>query len=427
MSNIFNPQIKHPELENLEDKYELVTALWGGTESMQDAGTKYLPKEPGEETNNYSRRLNQSVLDPAYEEAVNEATSKIISGDFDILQISPLLQPILEDIDEDSNNIEMFAQEATQSAFHYGCSYILVDYPVMNENATLADEQAAGAQPYWVLLNAPQVLEASPVKQGGKNILGVFRFAEREAFRTDEFSVAYRDRVKEFRLFEGTVIYRVFIKQEGQWTLQDEGPLLGMTEIPVVPMYTNKVGYFMGSPYFYDLAAENALNWRITSDYQNILHITSVPMMVITGISPNFDDNGLKQEVVISPNTVLEFTNPDTKVEWLEATGSATDSSRQAIIDSKEKMNNMSLSMLSDDPNAQTATGNMLESEESRSVLSVLSTSVAKALTKAIDLSYQYLGLQNPGSEVVLTVKAPTEVVAENEFNSTDTNTQDTE
>jgi len=400
-----NPFLKNPKLIELENKYDLVTALHGGTESLRHEGTKYLPKEPNETDANYRRRLEATVLYPAYSSAIVSTTGKLFAGETVITNASPILTPILEDIDEDSNNLETFAQQATLSAIHYGCSYILVDYPVMNENATLADEKAAGAQPYWVLLEAPQILEASPVKAGGKNRLGIFRFAEREAYRTGEFSIAYRDRVKEFRLQpDNTVIYRVFIKQDSKWVLRDEGTLLGMTDIPIVPVYTNKAGYFLGSPLFYDLAEENILNWKLRSDYNNVVHMVTIPMLAVTGATSGFDDLGVKKELTISPNTVLEFTNPNTKVAWVEVSGSASQVGRQAVEDSYAIMESLSLETLDTGLQNQTATAAMLSSNDTNAVIRVIEDQIENALNKAIDFTYMYLGVPNPGTLIDLIV-----------------------
>lgn len=393
-----------PSIVDVEDKYELVAHLWGGTEAMRDAGTQYLPKEPEEIPENYARRLDATVLFPAYRNAVVSTTGKLFADKLEINNTSLALGELLNDIDEDFNDIDTFAQQATQSAIHYGCSYILIDYPVMNENATLADEKAAGAQPYWVLLEAPQILEASPVKQGGKNRLGIFRFKEREAYRNGEFSVAYRDRVKEFRLSEdGLVYYRVFIKQDNQWVLRDEGQLLGLTDIPVVPVYSNKVGYFIGSPLLYDLAEENVLNWKMRSDYNNIVHHSQVPMLQIRGVQSTFDDNGVKQEVTISPNTVFEFTSKDTEASWVEVSGAASEVGRTAIQDSYTIMSTLSLESLNDGIENQTATAAKLDAEESNATIRTIQQKIEQALTNAINFTYAYLGTPNPGTTVSMT------------------------
>lgn len=421
-----SPYTKSADLIGLEDKYELVDTLGGGTDAMREEGVKYLPREPGETSENYTRRLSRSVLFPAYSDAIVANTGKIFRHGMEVTGTTPLITPLLESIDEEGSSVETFAQRACANAIDYGCSYILVDYPVVTPNATLQDERDMGVQPYWVLIDAPQVLEASPIRYKGKNKLGVFRFIEKHAFRSSEFELSFQERVKEFRVVSGedgtpTVIYRVFIQQDKEWVLFDEGVLLGMTEIPVAPMYTKKVGFYLGSPLLYELAVENVLNWQIQSDHQNLVHITSVPMLQVTGATSQFDDNGVKQEIVISPNTVLEFTNPDAEAKWVEVTGSATSQSRQAVQDSNERMSELSLEALTTVSIDQTATAALLDAEESVSVLQVLQYNVEQAINEAIVYTYMYLGADNTGTTVSLIVADP--VTANETSNEGDTAT----
>lgn len=402
---MITPKQLMPELDDLQSKYELVSTLGGGTDAMREAGEDYLPKEPAETQGNYNLRLARSVLFPAYTNALAANTGKLFRNGLNIESSTPLFDPYIEDIDEEGNSIQQFSQTACISALDYGCSYILVDYPVVTPNATLADEIELGVKPYWVLINAPQVLEASPVKVMGKNKLGVFRFLERHAYRKDEFTLTYQERIKEFRLLEdGTVIYRVYIQSDSKWVLHDEGVLIGMSEIPVVPMYTKRVGYYLGSPLFYELAKENVLNWQITSDYQNILHITAVPMLKVTGVQSSFDDSGVKQEIAISPNTVLEFSNPQANAEWIEISGNSISALRDAINDSFTRMSEMSLEALTSTYIDQTATATLLDAEEAVSTLQLLQFNIEEAVNKAISLTYMYLGTENTNTTAVLKI-----------------------
>jgi len=405
-----SPYTKTNDLINLEGKYELVDTLGGGTDAMREAGTTYLPREPGETSENYTRRLERSVLFPAYTNAVVTNTAKIFRNGMEVENSTPLLDPFLNNIDEEGNGMQVFAQRACEKAVDYGCSYILVDYPVVTPNSTLADEKAAGVQPYWILIEAPQVLEASPIRINGKNKLGIFRFVEQHAFRADEFSIAYQERVKEFRIMEdGTVMYRVFIQQNDDWVLYDEGTLLGLTEIPVAPMYTKKVGFYLGSPMMYELATENVLNFQMTSDYLNLIHMSQVPMLQVVGATSSFDDSGVKNEIVISPNTVLEFNNPDAEASWIEISGSAAAVGRLALQDSMERMSELSMEALTNSVVDQTATASLLDAEESVSMMQTLQFNVEQSINEAIRYTYKYLGIDNDATTVSLTIAEPIE------------------
>jgi len=390
-----NPSIKHPLLVSIEDKLELVDTLYGGTAAMRDAGTEYLPKEPGEEATNYTNRLARTVLYPAYKEAVKTNTGKLFIQDVVVENPLPAIEEIIQGVDEENNNLTDFTKQLTEQAIHSGCSYILVDYPVMNQNSTLADERASGGRPYWVNIKQKQVLEATPIMIKGKRQLGVFRFKESVAYREGLFTVKYIEQIKQFSLTDGIVSYGIFRKNDAQqWTLYDEGIIQGMDVIPVAAANVNSAGFYVGSPMFYDLAEENVLNWQMRSDYNNIVHHSQVPMLFLQGFSDSFDNNGNKNnKIVISPNTVIQNDNPNSEVKWVEVSGTAAKVGMDAIEASEKKMGLMSLELLSKVDSKSTATAAKIDAMESFSVLQSVGKTVEQTIDKAISFTYKYMGI----------------------------------
>ena len=395
-----NPSNIHPLLVSIEDKMELVDTLWGGTAAMRDAGTQYLPKEPEEESKNYTTRLERTVLFPAYKQAVKTNTGKLYLQDVVVNDSTPEMDEMSDSVDEDDNDITNFATSLTESAIHMGCSYILVDYPVMNQNSTLKDERDSGGRPYWVLIDQLQVLEATPVMVKGKRQLGVFRFKENVAYREGKFSVKYHEQIKQFTLMADlTVMYSVYRKQDGQWKLYDEGLLTGMDEIPVAAANANPAGFMVGSPLFYDLAEENVLNWQMRSDYNNIVHHSQVPMLMIKGVQTSYDEGGNRNNTVtISPNTVIEFTDPNADASWVEVNGKAAQVGADSLVQSERRMGLMSLELLINTDSKSTATAAKIDAMESYSVLQSIGKTIEQTLDKAIDLTYKYIGKTNPGT-----------------------------
>lgn len=402
------PETLHPLIESVEDKQELVAALYAGTIEMRDAGTKYLPQEPGETSENYANRLARSVLFPAYKQAVKANTGKLYTKEVTVSDTNELMEQFLEQVDEDENDLTEFAKQTTENAIHNGCSYILIDYPVMNDNSTLEDEIQAGGRPYWVNIKQSQVIEASPVKRNGKNVLGIFRFKEQVAFRVDAFAVQFIDQIKQFQFDENNEVeYLVFRKDEtDNWILFDRGQLIAangvaFTEIPIVAVNVEPVGFYVGQPVFYDLGEENKQHWQMLSDYNNIVHATQVPMLVVTGKGSSHDEDGNPSgAVVISPNSTLEFSSPEAKVAWLEVNGKAAAVGEGALASSLKRMAVMSLQLLANTDAKATATASKIGAIDSLSILQSIGKVVEQALDKAIDFTYKYYGIEDQNTTV---------------------------
>lgn len=401
-----NPSNKHPLLISIEDKLELVDTLYGGTAAMRDAGAEYLPKEPGEDSTNYANRLDRTVLYPAYKEAVKTNTGKLFVHDVVVENTQPSIDDLLKSIDEDGNDITDFAKQLTEEAIHSGCAYVLIDYPVMNQNSTLADERESGGRPYWVLIKQKQVLEATPIIIKGKKQLGVFRFMESIAYREGYFTVKYIDQIKQFTLINDVVTYTLYRKNEmNLWSLYDEGILTGMDAIPVTAANVNNAGFFVGSPLFYDLAEENVLNWQMRSDYNNIVHHSQVPMLQVKGVQASYDETGNKNNpIIISPNTVLEFTDPSAGASWIEVSGSAATVGQEALESSEKRMGLMSLELLSKVDSKSTATAAKIDAMESYSILQSIGKTVEQTLDKAIMFTYKYIGIEDSDTMVKINI-----------------------
>jgi len=406
----YDPASVHPLIDDVAEKQELVETLYGGTVEMREAGNNYLPQEEGETATNYSNRLARSVLFPAYKNAVKANTGKLYTKDVTVTKSTDLMDGFFLQVDEEDNDLTEFSKNITENAINNGCSYLLVDYPPLQSSATLADEREAGGRPYWVNIKQSQVLEASPIRHRGRKKLGVFRFKEEIAFRVDRFYVKYIQQIKQFEFNEsGFVIFTTFQKnQENKWIEVDSGILIdgfgkNFTEIPIIAVNLDPVGFYVGQPVFYDLAEENKQHWQMSSDYNNIVHHSQVPMLKITGLSATFDEAGNRDNpVVISPNTVLDFGNENADAEWIEVSGQASAVGEKALTSSIRRMAVMSLQLLVNSDASATATASKIDALESMSVLQSIGKKTEQAIDKAINITYKYFGIDNPGTLIEL-------------------------
>ena len=406
------PATLHPALQSIKGKESLVVALFEGTEAMRRAGQKYLPKEPKENNTNYANRLARSVLYPAYRQTVQANTGKLFLSEVEVENSSPEMDTLLQQVDQDDNDITEFSKDLTESAIHQGCAYILVDFPNMEANATLADEIQVGGRPYWVHIQQSQVLEASPLIRNGKRILGVFRYKELVEERDGEFGVTFVEQIKQFQFSEtGAVIYKVYRKDTStKWELYDNGVLLGankepLTEIPIIDCNVNPVAFYVGQPSFYDLAEENQQHWQQISDYNNIVHHSQVPILVTKGVVKSYDENGQQNnEIVISPNTVIAIENPDSDIFWLEVNGNGAGVGSAAVAASEARMAAMSLQLLSNADANASATASQIDAVESLSRLSSIAKTVEQAINLAIVFTYKYLGVDKVDTTISLSV-----------------------
>jgi hypothetical protein len=383
------PLTKMPLVEELDDKLEVVADLWEGTTQVQEQSSKYLPKEPHESTANYSIRLQRSILEPYFKNAVIDNVAKMFGNEPTLTTTIPV--EIYEDIDEDRNDYVEFAKRASVNALRDGTGYILVEYPQLDVDADLSI--TTSSRPYWIHIKQDQLLEASPAYANGKKTLGIFRFKEIYSYRVDEFEIKYVEQIREYRNNNGVVTYRIFRNNTGAWVVFEEG-VISLSEIPVTQINFRPVGYFLGTPVFFDLAQMNIVHYQLTSDLLNILHMSQVPMLKLKGYQSAFDDNGIKQEITISPNTVIEFSNPEGDASWVEIAGSGIMVAQDQIRIIEEKMEKLANDLITSEP-TNTATEVVANSIESQAVLESFKAKVEQAINDALRFTEDYLGIAN--------------------------------
>jgi hypothetical protein len=373
-----------------------VDSLWSGTAGMRLAGELYLPKQPNETKPNYARRLARSTLHNYYKSSIQSAVGKVFAEDVDVQGQSVPMDLILQDIDSQGRNLSQFSKDILQDAINHGVSYILVDFTRLPEDfANLAEQQASGARPYWVNIPATKVLDARSVDFGGSQRLGYFRYEE-DVYEpsADGFSGVQYRQVRIFKQDPGTnVMFAVYREVHGkQWTLIDAGEIKGMPAIPIVPVYTNRLGFFMGKPPLQDLADVNVQHWQCSSDYQNSVHVATIPFLLTKGLQAQMDAEGNLKQLVVDVNAGIVATDPAATVEWIEVSGAALAAAKANIEALTAEMEKLGTTLCSQTPGGITATETSVNSAEANSVIKTWALSLQDAINGALFFTGQYVG-----------------------------------
>ncbi|MDP0381373.1 hypothetical protein Q7Y30_06275, partial [Glaesserella parasuis] len=142
-----------PEIRALNEKGVMIDDLLGGTKTMRQAGKKYLYQFSLEEEEAYKNRLNRSTLYPALSETLYQMTGRVFFEPITTNDVhDKLKQDILPDVDLEGNNVDVFSSRWFNAGLTYGVAWCLVDYTRTENIRTIADEKAANARPYFILI-----------------------------------------------------------------------------------------------------------------------------------------------------------------------------------------------------------------------------------------------------------------------------------
>jgi hypothetical protein len=320
--------------------WTIANDLMGGAAAVRLKGEVYLPKFPQESTGDYNARLKFAPLTNHYLDHLSTITSKPFTKQVSVddSSISKSVKELLDDVDGEGNSLHTFTAEVYHQNVAKGAHYVLVDYPDGMIGANLKQERDAGVRPFWVQIEADQMLAISTARRGDRDVVTYARwkeeitepshdgFGERVTVRVRVLKeVAERDQVDNELDGEGKIIgatvarlpagieFEVWEKTreqdqaETKWAMVDSGPFT-LDEIPIGIFQTSKK-YKTGQirPPLEDLAEVQLAHYRQENGLWNILEYAGFPMLKGVGVElePDPENPGKFKPIVVGPRVVL--------------------------------------------------------------------------------------------------------------------------
>lgn len=398
--------------------------LMGGTDAMQAAGTRWLPKYPNESEGVYKARLKQTILYNAFAETTARQAGKLFIEPIDESKVAASLAELLENVDGQDRALTPYAFDLAHEGFVDGIAYIFVDYPTLGAGASVADAQKAGAQPYWVEVCADQVFGIQSENVGGKQVLTAVRIYQctEEVDPEDEFSTISVERVRVYKLVKpdaesggnpSHMEVEVWVKvapdkskpRETRWMLEDV-IVTTMPVIPLAPFYVNRTGFMEGRPPLRTLAELNLEHWQSTSAQRNSLTYSRFAMLACIGVdkpkpimSKDGQQTGMTQGITVGPSkTLYGPVNADFK--YIEPTGAGVEAGAKDLEAIERRMSTASMDVRVENAGDVTATAAAIDSNESNAALKGVAKSLKDCIDTALSYSMMWINGSDEGGEV---------------------------
>ena len=380
-----SPRFECEGYREMKDMWELVEDLLGGTLTMREAGIKWLPQEDGEEPRSYTIRIERSVLYNGFGDTVEKLAARPFSKPLTIKGTLPQqLQWMLVNADRRGQPFEVVAHEQFRDGVAYGLAHWLVDYPIVENNITLAQEEAAKIAPYIKRIEPDDLIFWDEDNDG--NLLEI-RYSEDRVLKEGVFGqkcVEYiiqwtPDTVTEYEMNGVSVVNTISRTHTHK-------------RIPLFTFYTERTGFMTANPPLEDLAWMNVAHWQSYSDQRNILRFARMGILAMTGITAEERDKA----TVIAANRALKSTSPEAKFFYVEHSGKAIGAGANDIATIEEKMMVLGMQPLFESSGKATATGRAMDESRSSSLAQSWALEFAKfleaVLRYAADIIEQPLG-----------------------------------
>ena len=313
----WGPTVDKPSEDNAEMQpyWTKVRDITGGIDAMRAAKKAYLPSFSGENPDQYDFRLSLTKMTNVFSEAASTLAAKPFQ-DPTTLMITDDKRPVPQElidlqynIDGRGNNLTVFASQIFYFGMINAIHWVLIDNPPVDGPLTVAEAKQRGLRPYWVHIQAPNVLEVKTETIGGVEVLTYVRILEP--------GKPLRVRVFERNIAQATVTWSLYEKQtnrernKDEWVLIGSGPM-DIDRIPLVPFITGRRD---GDRWFFIPALRDAVDLQIDlyqseSGLKFIKNQSAYPMLSASGVKPDKDATGNITPIKVGPMSVL-YAPPD--------------------------------------------------------------------------------------------------------------------
>lgn len=394
--------------------------LMDGTSRLRAEGRTWLPPYDKEEEqpyadgspSPYSQRVDNAVVRPFYRNAILRDVSSVLGKPIVLRDDVPAEirgsgDPAIKDgwwenADLRGNDGNVFLRDVLKDAAgDRGFSAVLVDHPPVSGDAKLSDLKSRRLRPFWRLYRARDILEAVAEYINGRERAREIRLREEAPPGFERVRILRAAPWNEAEgAFVGHVTFELWQRKsstandaERQGEKIGEGDMRPHVEIPMVPLYYMRTGFFAGRNAYEDLAYLNLKHTRNDCRIGDDLDISSGAQLHRTGLSEEE-----KKQRAIGPRRLLTSANPEARAEWLERGGSAATVYMQYQADLVSQMQ-----ALANEPHTQrsgneTATGRAIDTAEAKTEIQARCLAVRDFTEQLLMFTAAYAGHQSGGS-----------------------------
>ena len=368
--------------------YQRMANFWGliedlkeGTYKIRSEHRKYLPQLEREVDDSYDRRLSRSNVVPFMQRIEKMLAGMLVRKPVRLDGVSDLVREQLFDVSLEGDDLNVWLYTTARTVISYGHCGVLVDAPKDGDKV----------RPYWVTYEPKNILGWRTEVIDGVRQLTQLRLMEHVVEPDGKYGEKI---VKQIRVLEPGRFEIHRKNKKGEYKLHDEGEMSIKDKIPFAVAYSNRVGYYESRSPLYDIAELNLKHYQIQSDLDNILHISSVPLLAVFGY-PNSD------EITTGPSEALSLP-PESRMEYISPSSDSYESQFRRLEDLKDQINTLSLAaVLGQKLVGETAEAKRIDRSQNDSTMMVVAQQMQDLIDNCLKFHSEYLNEPNAGSSFV--------------------------
>jgi len=396
--------------KEMETAWRLTRTLRDGTDGMRREKDRYTPPTARErkDPTMYAERIASSVLYNVYDETIARIASLPFEKPPTIVgEIPKDLEEINDDADRCGNSLSVFMSTIYQDAIDKGMGMFLVDHvsTVKLDGQTMrADEaDAAGIRPYFSRIEPDNFIGARWETEAGREVVKELRIRE-WAYKPSADGIG-DELVERVRVWTTETVelwernYGMTVVANDRMSMSGQGDTSGFSlieeprphmfpggKIPLVVVYTKRIGFMQSRPPLLGLAHLNVKHWNQQSVHDAALRFCMSPVLFGRGLT--------REEAEQKPSTgegaTLLSVSQTAELSFVEIAGSSLEQSTKQIDKTEQRMRAASVEPLQ--AGAATATGEMRAELKDQSEAQKWVEAMEWAIFRAYQIAAEWVG-----------------------------------
>jgi hypothetical protein len=302
-----------PELRKVLAKYELIDDCLMGEDKIKEAGTKYLPNPDDfgvAPSSRYTSYLTRAVFYNVAGRTLEGLSGRVFTRD-PIIEVPPILQPVIEDASGQGMSLDQLSQKAVAITLAKGRSGVFIDYPALQSPASAKDIASGAIKPSVHIYHPQHVINWRTYKEHGKDKFSLVVLMEPHTAAIDEFASKQIARYRVLRLVGNVYTVEIYEASEtgakliaGPYTPRNYS---GQTydEIPFRFIGPRESSAAIEKPPLYDLCSLNIAHYRNSADYEESCFTVGQGTLVISGLTEHWVKNVLSGKIKLGGRGAL--------------------------------------------------------------------------------------------------------------------------
>lgn len=332
----------HPLYTRRFDQWRTVRDCIEGEDAIKRAGERYLPRATGMSDAQYEAYKMRARWNN-YTARNLDALHGFVFRKEPVVTCSDAFRQtgFLSNIDRRGTGIYQFLSDTVYDVMQTSWGGYLLDMPETEAGMTMLQAEKEGVRPYLRYYPAESITNwGTSVINGIERLSYVVLKEEIENPLAGEFS---HEMLVQYRVLDargGVYRQRIFTQvpkeepddddSETKYSAREVQVYINGAALDTLP-FIFAPSSLPEKPMFYDLAVCNIGHFQKIADYENGVHLTTIPTGYVTGHRQQQGAKGEQETIVLGKDSFLMFEESDAKVGTLVFSGEGLTHSEQAI------------------------------------------------------------------------------------------------